>query len=57
MKKPGMNKGGLKVGKLGDGNKSNGKLGATEGRERANIRPKGGTPKTPGADFHSGGRS
>ena len=51
------NKGGLKIGKLGSGDKSSDNLGKEDGRARADLRPKGGMTKRPSGDFHSGGRT
>ena len=50
------NKKGLNVGKLPSGDKSSGKLGAADGKGRADLKPKGGTTKEPGGNFAAGGK-
>ena len=50
------NKGGLNVGKLGNGDKSSSNLGATYGDAKAQEKPGGGKVVKPSGDFSSGKR-
>lgn len=52
-----LNKGGLNVGKLGDGDKSSGNLGAAYGDAKAQEKPGGGKAVKPtDGDFSNGGK-